>query len=64
MISKTYIVVNSYQPNTAPTNRLLSILKGFSELETKVEVVFLEPDSNYSKVTENLPNIYFNYMWE
>ena len=64
MISKTYIVVNSYQPNTAPTNRLLSILKGFSELETKVEVVFLEPDSNYSKVTENLPNIYFNYMWD
>lgn len=58
-----YIVYNSYQPNTAPTNRLLSFLRGFSELGTQVEVVFLEPDSNYSKVTEHLPNIYFNYMW-
>lgn len=57
-----YIVYNSYQPNTAPTNRLLSFLRGFSELGTQVEVVFLEPDSNYSKVTEHLPNIYFNYM--
>lgn len=59
-----YIVYNSYQPNTAPTNRLLSFLRGFSELGTQVEVVFLEPDSNYSKVTEHLPNIYFNYMWD
>lgn len=59
-----YIVYNSYQPNTAPTNRLLSFLRGFSELGTKVEVVFLESDSNYSKVTEHFPNIYFNYMWD
>lgn len=59
-----YIVCNSYQPNTAPTNRLLSFLRGFSELGTQVEVVFLEPDSNYNKVTEHLPNIYFNYMWD
>lgn len=59
-----YIVYNSYQPNTAPTNRLLSFLRGFSELGTKVEVVFLESDSIYSKVTEHFPNIYFNYMWD
>lgn len=59
-----YIVYNSCQPNTAPTNRLLSFLRGFSELGTQVEVVFLEPDSNYNKVTEYLPNIYFNYMWD
>lgn len=59
-----YIVYNSYQPNTAPTNRLLSFLRGFSELGTKVEVVFLESDSIYSKITEHFPNIYFNYMWD
>lgn len=63
-MNKVYIVCNSYQPNTAPTNRLLSFLRGFSELGIKVEVVFLEPDSNYNKVTEHLPNIYFNYMWD
>lgn len=63
-MNNIYIVYTSYQPNTAPTNRLLSFLRGFSELGTQVEVVFLEPDSNYSKVTEHLPNIYFNYMWD
>lgn len=52
-----YIIYDSYQSNTAPTNRLLSFLRGFSELGTKVGVVFLEPDSNYSKVTEYLPKL-------
>lgn len=52
-----YIICDSYQSNTAPTNRLLSFLRGFSELGTKVRVVFLEPDSNYSKVTEYLPKL-------
>lgn len=63
-MNKIYIVCNSYNPNTAPTNRLLSFLKGFSELGLKVEVVFLESDSIFSKATEVLPNIRFNYMWD
>lgn len=63
-MSTTYIVFNSYHPNTAPTNRLLSFLRGFSELGTEVEVVFLEPDSKYSKVTEQLSHVHFRYMWD
>lgn len=54
-MNKIYIVCNSYNPNTAPTNRLLSFLKGFSELGLKVEVVFLESDSIFSKATEFYP---------
>ena len=63
-MSTTYIVFNSYHPNTAPTNRLLSFLRGFSELGTEVEVVFLEPDSKYSKITEQLSHVHFRYMWD
>lgn len=63
-MSTTYIVFNSYHPNTAPTNRLLSFLRGFSELGTEVEVVFWEPDSKYSKITEQLSHVHFRYMWD
>ena len=63
-MTTTYIVFNSYHPNTASTNRLLSFLRGFSELGTEVEVVFLEPDSRYSKVTEQLSHVHFRYMWD
>lgn len=59
-----YIVSNSYQPNTAPTNRLLSFLRGFSDLGINVTVVFLEPDGNYSKLSEILPHINVTYLWE
>lgn len=40
-MGKLYIVCNSYNPNTAPTNRLLSFVQGFSELGVEAEVVFL-----------------------
>lgn len=63
-MSKIYIVCNSYNPNTAPTNRVLSFIRGFSELNVEAEVVFLVPDSNRSKVKENYPYITFRYMWE
>ena len=63
-MSKIYIVCNSYNPNTAPTNRILSFIRGFSELNVEAEVVFLVPDSSRSKVKENYPHISFRYMWE
>lgn len=63
-MGKVYIVSNSYNPNTAPTNRLLSFIHGFSELNVDVEVVFLVPDTNRSKVKESYPHITFRYMWE
>lgn len=31
-MGKLYVVCNSYQPNTASTNRILSFVRGFSEL--------------------------------
>ena len=63
-MSKVYIVCNSYNPNTAPTNRVLSFVRGFSELGIEAEVVYLAPDSKNSKVKESFPHIRFKYMWE
>lgn len=63
-MSKVYIVCNSYNPNTAPTNRVLSFVRGFSELGMDAEVVYLAPDTKKNKVQENYPHITFKYMWE
>lgn len=62
-MSKIYVVCNSYDPNTAATNRILSFLRGFSELQVEVEVIFLTPDSNMSRVLQEYPHITFRYMW-
>lgn len=59
-----YIVCNSYNPNTAPINRILSFVRGFSELCVEAEVVFLTPNSVRSKVDKHYPLITFKYMWE
>lgn len=58
-----YIVCNSYQPNTAPMNRVLSFIRGFSDLKVEAEVVFLAPDSQRSVIQEVYPHITFRYMW-
>lgn len=63
-MSKVYIVCNSYSPNTAPTNRVLSFVRGFSELGMEAEVIYLVPDLKKSKVKENFPHIKIKYMWE
>lgn len=62
-MGKLYIVCNSYNPNTAPTNRLLSFVQGFSELGVEAEVVFLVPNSDMSKVDNKYPHVTFKYMW-
>lgn len=59
-----YIVCNVYEPNTAPTNRILNFVRGFSELGVDAEVVFLVPDSKRSKIEQDYPHISFRYMWE
>ena len=56
-----YIVCNSYNPNTAPINRILSFVRGFSELCVEAEVVFLTPNSVRSKVDKHYPLITFKY---
>lgn len=63
-MNKLYVVCNSYHPNTAYTNRVLSFLRGFSELGVDTQVVFLAPDKDKSTVQELYPHINFNYMWE
>jgi glycosyltransferase involved in cell wall biosynthesis len=63
-MQNVYIVCDAYYPNTAFTNRVLSFLRGFSELQIKVTVVFLAPDSMKSRVQEVYPNVTFKYMWE
>lgn len=62
-MSKIYVVCNSFNPNTAATNRILGFLRGFSELHVEIEVVFLTPDPQMSKVQDNYPYVTFRYMW-
>lgn len=59
-----YIVCRSYNPNTAFTNRVLSFLRGFSDIGVNVEVVFIIPDTEKSRVQVDYPHISFRYMWE
>lgn len=59
-----YVFRDCYQPNTAAINRLMAIIRGFSELEIKTEVFFVRSNCNEDKVTEEYPNVTFNYLWE
>ena len=63
-MSKIYIVCNSYNPNTATTNRILNFVQGFEDFGIEAEVVFLAPSSDMSKVDKQYPHITFKYMWE
>jgi glycosyltransferase involved in cell wall biosynthesis len=63
-MKKLYLLHTLYEPNTAPTNRLLSFLKAFSEFGIEVEMVFVLPDKCFSKHPEELPHVSFNYLWE
>jgi len=59
------ILVSSYKPNSAPTNRLLSFLRGFSELGVNAEVVFVYPSEASDRLDcIGLPNISVSYMWD
>lgn len=61
---KFYFVYDSYVPNTAPANRILGFIRGFSELGIDVEVVFLTPDLKRSKVDKALPHVTYRYLWD
>ena len=63
-VSKLYVVCYSYCPNTAPTNRIVNFLRGFSELGVEAEVIFLVPDSNLSKMQDCYPHITIRYLWD
>lgn len=58
------ILYAAYKPNTAPTNRLISLLKGFDELEVEVQLVFLYPSANYERMdNEIFKHVHIHYLW-
>lgn len=59
-----YFVIFSYQPNTAPTNRVIGIWKALSEMGVPTRVVFFGPDKHLSRFNENLPHVDFEYLWD
>ena len=61
--ARFYIVCNAYVPDVAFTNRVLSFVRGFSELGVETEVIFLVPDGSRSVVKDVYPHITFKYMW-
>ena len=63
-MGKFYIVSSAYNPNTAPTNRLLSFIQGFSELGVDVELVYFIPNCKKNKIGRVIPHVKVNYMWK
>lgn len=59
-----YIVADSYSPNSAGTNRILAYAKALSKYGIDTKIVFLQPDSQFSKYRNNLPHIEFIYYWD
>ncbi len=64
MEKKLHIIHDSFQPNSAPTNRFLAFARGYGELGIKVNVVFAFPDQNFEKVNERFENVNFIYIWD
>ena len=59
------IVYACYKPNTAPTNRLLSFLKGFDDLGVIVDIVFIYPNEKGDKFdSSGFKNITAHHLWE
>ncbi len=59
-----YILNRRYIPNTAVSNRLLALARGFSELGIRTEVVMFSPNETYDKIELSLPNVLFHHYWE
>lgn len=62
-MSRFYILTESYCPNSAATNHLLSFIRGFSELDISLQLVFLLPDEKFSRLENTYPNIEIKYLW-
>lgn len=63
-MGKLYFVKTDYKPNTAPDNRFLSFVAGFSQLDVEVEVVFVLSDDKGSRITKQWPHITVTYLWD
>lgn len=62
-MSKFYVVIDSYSPNTAVTNRCMGMIKQFSARYIDTEVVYFTSDIKGSKAPQ-LPHIKYHYYWE
>lgn len=59
------LIYACYKPNTAPTNRLLSFLKGFDDLGVMVDIVFLYSNNKGDKFdSSGFKNIKAHHLWE
>ncbi|HTO14687.1 MAG TPA: glycosyltransferase family 4 protein [Edaphocola sp.] len=58
------IVAEIYLPTAAAINRLLAFAKAYGELNIKVKVVFISPNSNFDKVPLIYKNVQFVYLWD
>lgn len=62
-MSKLYIISGSYYPNTASTNRVMGLIKAFSQMGVKCDVVYFMPDEKCSKAPK-LKNVTYHYFWK
>lgn len=58
------ILSRCYKPGSAPSNRLLSFLRGFDNLGVHVRVIFAYPNREFAKITESYHNIDIEYLWQ
>lgn len=58
-----YLISDTYDPNTAPTNRVLAFHKGFCELGYSPSLVFIFPNYNKDKALINQDNANYIYLW-
>lgn len=61
-MGKFYIVHDTYTPDTAPTNRMLGLLKAIAECGAKMDVIFFMPD-DLKQLAPSHPNIRYHYYW-
>lgn len=62
-MNKFYILCESYSPNTAYTNHVMSFIRGFDELGIAAHCYFLYPNASSDKVSDNYNNVEIHYLW-
>lgn len=59
-----HIVYSSYKPNIAPTNRLISFLRGLDELGVETKVTFIYPNEKKDRMdASRFSHIHVSYLW-
>ena len=63
-MSKFYVIRGEYEPNTAPTNRLLAFVRSFEQMEIEVELIFLYPNWRKDKLLINSEYVFVSHLWD